>query len=281
MRLIVDTQTHPRSCLPLPFGHVFTLRNCGCQATTRLDAKEVLRLNALPTHPPQLRGALGQRTSVTTRLDVSAPPPPAARVLVHASCGGGDFSHRLIRAAMLQVKGAFLHNHPEWAQFTSRLRALGTFDAVHIRHTDYKTSGYARLLTAAMTQPRAARTLLVCSDSPAVLQHAASLARQHGRRLATTAELLPAAAEGQPPPAAGAFGPAPRTLHHAARHLNRTQTERYVIELLADLYALSHGRILHLAAVDGKNRPAGFSRLARFLHTCPTAVRNHFFAETR
>jgi hypothetical protein len=307
-RLIVDTVGCSASSLPLPFGRVFRLKDCGCVALTSLSPQEQSRLNRMTAHPARFEGLL--HTTVTRDLvSINFDAPPCAPLMIHMTLGGGLKSARLIRSRQLSVNPAFLASHAKrWQKVVSGISGLGDYDAVHIRHTDHKTPDYAALLERVFSSP-AVTCALVCSDNPSVLTEAAQIAAVHGKRMVTTASLEqpqggapslrpePFTLLPQPvaPPRSEAGGPAsearpaggpasearpaaptPAPLHMQARRMKHDQAEAYVLDLLRDLYALSRAARIHLAAVEAKPRPAGFSLLAAYLQSHP-AERDAFF----
>lgn len=301
MRLIVDTQGTTSSCLPLRFGRLFQMQRCGCVVLTGLSSQEARRLNGMDAYPASFRGILDQRlkgSAYVCKIDFDK--PPRAPLMVHLSYGGGNAGQALIRRERLRVNPALLTDHAErWTSFVQKVREVGGYDAVHIRHTDYMTTTYPATLEAVFSGP--AERVLVCSDNPAVVAHAAEFALRHGKRLITTAELVPAAENSRElpeersasPEVVGGVGEARRKvvaaqtpLHIQARAFTDSErAERHIIALLADMYALSHATRLHLTTPNERDgaplvltRPAGFSRLVGYLHAEP-AARDVFFCE--
>jgi hypothetical protein len=319
-RLIVDTQGCAGSCLPLPFGRVFQLQNCGCVALTSLSTDEQSLLNRMETWPAKFEGIMHKRVP-REPLPIDFGAPPSAPLMVHMMNGGGTRSHKLIKRRQLSVSPAFLADHAvRWQALVRGVRSLGAYEAVHIRHTDYKTPGYAALLESVFAD-EGVSCALVCSDNAGVLEEAGQIAARHGKRMVSAAALerptgviegtpslrlgslatpsLRSASLHEPEatllrcigdPCSGSKHPheepggaptsvaAAKALHQQARKFKSEEAETYALELLRDLYALSHATRLHLSAPEGRSLPAGFSLLAKCLQSNP-GDRDAFFGE--
>lgn len=276
MRLIVDTLATNETCMPIAFEAIFVLRDCGCEVLTQLTPQECTQLNRQDTQPTKFFGILNRRISrrrFMSRLDFST--PPTASVMVHVASGGGSASTELIAHKRLAVNKQFISRHSSsWKTMERLVAEAGSYEAVHIRNTDLQTPNYKDQLSIVFTNAESA-AILVCSDCEAVLVCAAEVSRMTGKRLMTPSQLSTTGPAGITHDASGK--PAP-PIHINARNLTPQQVKIYLLNILRDLYIMSHASRLHLMIPKGRDGPAGFSRLAHFLQQNPPA-RDAFFDE--
>jgi hypothetical protein len=278
-RLVVDTETSRTSCMPVPFAAVFELTDCGCEVATRLTPALCASLNAAGTsvHPPLLTRSFARRAYLPARPAVGAAlrvNPEAAdrkeRVVVHWTGGGGSASLSLLSHRRLRLSQPFVDLFAGgWRKLRRAVQEASPYVAIHVRHTDYTTPDYAKQMAAIFADGGSA-PILVCSDGRGVLMEAARLAKVHNRRLLRAWSMEGVAHE--PTRADG------RPIHEAAARMNSRQVLRYMMDLLRDMYLLTHADQLHALTPARKKAPTGFGRLTRFLHKNPE-LRASFFRE--
>jgi len=275
-RLIVDTESSTTSCMPVPFASVFELSNCGCEVVTKLTLPICQSLNApgVSVHPRTMAGTFLRRAALPAgaiiRVNPSQPRRPE-QVVVHWIGGGGNLSFALLSERRLRLSDTFCSVFARsWESIRRSVRENSPYVAIHVRHTDYTTPDYAKQMEAVFGDG-ASCPILVCSDGRGVLMEAARLAKKYKRRLLRpwTMEGVshdPTRTDGQP-------------IHESAQRMTPAQVMRYMMDLMRDLYVLSHAATLHALAPAGKKLPTGFGRLTRFLQG-DAAIRAAFFRET-
>ncbi len=171
------------------------------------------------------------------------------QLVVHHRSGGGDFAIQAL--SMLQLRKE-VQEH-----IRAKLAICGPdYDALHIRHTDYQTNyvPFVRELKPKLEN----RTLLLCSDNPAVIETVREMLDQtkvvvladihHEKRIKV----------GEP-------------LHRNVS-INRGFIRRRNLDMLTDLMAMANARHLYFTKIlnlRGKLSYSGFSRLAKHLHERP------------
>jgi hypothetical protein len=315
-RMVVDTQTLPLSCLPAPFGDFFSMPDSGCAVSLKTSPTELQALKVRPTHPSFWRGKLHEPLAIScrriegTRLHekfheasntacglswdaLAARRPSSEVILVHAAHGGGGGGRQLIGAGRLVMAKAFVERCGDyWSRLMRSVEAASPYMALHVRHTDYKSPDYPRVIESMLDQavakqlalppsaaahegpgapPQRAMPLLVCSDSPEVIEFARAAAAARPGAVIVTADDLAGEAQW--------FGSG-SPIHLAARSQAREQLDVYMRQLLRDLYAMSHATSLRLVVPQNLSRAAGFSNLAAFLQS-HRAARDSFFRHLR
>ncbi|MDA4843965.1 nodulation protein NodZ [Hoeflea poritis] len=247
--LVVDTR---QTCLGDDFSFFFS--PIDQSALVRFDAADDVMdlLNRSSCYPPELYGRLrGYRseyrqdcnfvddvTGRRLRFDLSRSYDES--VLVHEQCGGGTDSFRLLSRLRLSKHlaervGAVLANIGDG------------YDAAHIRNTDYETD--YTFLFGKIARKTAGRKLLICSDNPAVVEHAQSY---FARCDVFTIAKLPDTNS--------------RPLHDRESYATAKEIRNAAELSLIDL--LSLGNAANLYYTDTKDGfPSGFSRLAAHLCT--------------
>ncbi|MDR2034361.1 MAG: hypothetical protein LBP89_06995 [Helicobacteraceae bacterium] len=167
-------------------------------------------------------------------------------VLIHKLYGGGD-------ASILAF--SFLDLAPEVkAHIGKVVEKLGEYDAVHIRHSDYKTD-YKTFLYEI---PNGDRKIALCTDSYEVQQYAKSF---FGDRVTCVSDI---------PDTGG------RPLH-GNENLDRYQTN---LTALTDLFVLASAKNLYITRHKGGGL-SGFGALAMNLNKRPKLVKRLIFGENR
>jgi len=175
----------------------------------------------------------------------------AEQVLVYEQSGGGFVSFQLLKRLKLR---------PELAEtILRRIEALGSnYDAVHIRHSDYRTkfAKFLKRLRPALKR----RRVLMCSDSVKA-KDAAS------RILHSSTEVL-------------SVSDIPDTNGKALHRAKGLDVHENNIDLLSDLFALSAADSLFFSRLNQKEGSkvtvSGFSLLANMLHCNRGVVKNLF-----
>ncbi len=205
------------------------------------------------TRPAEVEGRIGRYDSAArgrhvwleggaVALDFDMRQDHPEQLLLCESFGGGQASLRLLRHLVLQADVA--------EAVLRRVLALGPgYDAIHVRHSDYRTE-YARFLARIAPALRGRRVLL-CTDSREVQEAAPGLLGD--------VELLTL---GAVPDTGG------QPLHERTWGDQRGQN----IALLADLLALAGARRMWFTRV-GRRQVSGFSTLAEGLRRLPGVQR--------
>lgn len=227
-------------------------RSSGANCATRVDEALFAKLNVLRTFPPQVQGKIGhystrycphrrlqieKATDVVLSFDFGA--EYAEELLVHEQHGGGLLSTNLLRHLKLSAIAR--------TYISLRLAALPSYyDAIHIRHTDYKTDYVNYLLK--LKQRFAGKYVLICSDNAEVIAEARNILSDS--KVFTVTEVP--RFNGQP-------------LHRFKNYNSENERIEATLRSLADLIALAGAGQLYFTNVQ-KGHPSGFSRLAKFLH---------------
>lgn len=256
--LVLDTT---RSGLREPFGDVFDVKdNFGCDVltltddlATALDAATSVRpamlrhriKDAEPKFMAKYRCFMDLEHNLPTGFDHSIDHPE--QVLVYEQAGGGCASISLLERVTLkpEIAREILHRFSNLTE---------DFDAVHIRHSDYKTR--FRTFLRRMRPLLKDRSVLVCSDSVAAIKAAEDILDD-----STTVLCVSNVPDlgGQP-------------LHSARISDFRAAT----LDLLSDLLAMSFARNLYFTHVGRRMKVralmSGYSLLAEVLRHNPDVV---------
>ncbi|SFR34925.1 hypothetical protein SAMN04488005_0731 [Yoonia tamlensis] len=257
--LLIDTT---RSGIRMPFQDVFTPQeHFGCEvlgwtdgmipafdALTSVYPREIChRISSYETEwVPQ--HAYYVDTLTGCELNFDAAQDHSEQLIVYEQAGGGPASFAALDRLCLVPQIARL--------IVDNLRSLSAdFDAIHIRHSDYKTD-FATFLTRLRSVLRG-RSVLICSDSAQAISAAAEILHPTTTVFGVT----------QTPDLGGV------PLHNAAT-LDRTEA---LVDLLSDLFALALSRRLFFTAVNEDQtddlRISGFSLLAFILNKNPDTVK--------
>jgi hypothetical protein len=249
--LIIDMS---RSGLHVPFDDLFAFIQQNRIAVFSYNDAIGAELDRFPSvYPPALRHRVSRSESVWDRdrktfrdaefrqaLQFDFGKDYRAQVMVYEQARGGTLSYRFLRRVRLRADIA--------EQVVQRLLSLGPgYDAVHIRHSDYKTAfnKYLRVLAPFVV----GRRVLICSDSPQVKSAAQKLLF-----LRTTVLSL-----SDIPDTGG------RPLHYDVG-IDRSAAN---VDLFTDLFGLALSDVLFFrrtAGARGKKGPfSGFSILAELL----------------
>jgi hypothetical protein len=148
-------------------------------------------------------------------------------LVIHHRSGGGLDSLKAL--SMFQLKTSIRDN------IIDRLQLLGQdYDAVHFRHTDYKTD-YESLINS-LQHKLVGRKVLLCSDNPKVIEYAKS-------RL-TASEVVCVAPLDALSPDIDAFRPA-----HYQWHLPLSERRQRNITMLTDLIGMARAKNLYFGDV--------------------------------
>ncbi|MCG3267383.1 hypothetical protein [Yoonia sp. I 8.24] len=257
--LIIDTT---RSGMKLPFQDVFTAQDSfGCEvlgwtsemipafdeATSVYPSEICHRVSSYATNwVPQHKYFVDTETG--RELNFDAAIDHSEQVIVYEQAGGGPASFAALDRLSFVPKFARL--------ITNNLRHLNAnFDAVHIRHSDYKTD-FATFLTRLRPVLRG-RQVLICSDSADAISSASKILHPTTTLLSVT----------ETPDLGG-------VPLHSTDELDATEA---LVDLLSDLIALSLSRRLFFTSLSGGHtddlRISGFSLLAFILNKNPDTVR--------
>lgn len=174
------------------------------------------------------------QSNALTSVDLKRDHPET--LLVQERAGGGLDSLRLLRRLSLRADVA--------SEIARRLLTLGAdYDAVHIRHSDYRTdfNGFLQRVAPVFS----ARRLLICTDSAEVKKQAPRLL---GDRVHVISIAEPPDTKGQP-------------LHQtelADRHAAN-------LDLLTEILAMVRARTFLFAQLDGTKRRGQFSGFAKLV----------------
>jgi hypothetical protein len=257
--LVVDTT---RSGIKLPFQDVFTAQeNFGCEVLGWTPEMISAFDEFTSVYPPEVChrvSTYGTKwvsqykyyvdAETGRELNFDAAIDHKAQLIVYEQAGGGPASFAALDRLSLVPKIVQL--------VLNNLQHLNAdFDAVHIRHSDYKTD-FAAFLTRLRSVLRA-RPVLICSDSADAISSAAKILHPTTKLLSVT----------ETPDLGGV------TLH-GANELDATEA---LVDLLSDLFALSLSRRLFFTSLSGGHtddlRVSGFSLLAFILNKNPNTVR--------
>jgi len=155
----------------------------------------------------------------------------AEQILVHEQCGGGTSSIKVLEKFTLK-ENIRLH-------ISKIIESLGEYDAIHVRHTDYKTD-YEKFFSD--INDKLGDKIVLCTDSYECQVYAKSLWKE---RLHIATNI---------PDTQG------KRLH-TNPNLDRFQTN---MDTLVDLFILAYGQNLYTTKVD-KGIVSGFGRLAGLL----------------
>ncbi|MEM1039757.1 MAG: hypothetical protein AAGI12_09850 [Pseudomonadota bacterium] len=262
--LILDMS---RSGLNQQLDTYFTTRqNFGCEIIHWRDHMAEAFDAAASVRPDALRHRISSYTPKYTRssrirCDVETGTPilfdhgkdHPEHVLVYEQSGGGFVSFHLLQRLTLQ---------PDVAEIIfNRIEALGSgYDAVHTRHSDYKTQFYEFLsnLRSALKN----RRVLICSDSATAKAQAQQILHPSTTVLSVS----------DTPDTQG-----------KALHLSSILDSASVnTDLLTDLFALSGSDTLFFSRLSKQQRNSvtvsGFSLLADLLHRHREVVKDLFSA---
>ena len=154
--------------------------------------------------------------------------------IIYEKSGGGGKSFNFIRRIRLKDNIR--------CKIISIIDGLGKYDAVHIRHTDYKTD-YKPFLDSLADSIH--NKIVVCTDSHEVQQYSIAL---FGDKLHIVTSIPDTQGE---------------TLHYNAS-LDRYSTN---VDSLVDLFILASSDKLYFSkTTKGKGKMSGFGKLARYLH---------------
>jgi hypothetical protein len=171
------------------------------------------------------------------------------QLVVHHRSGGGDVAIHAL--SMLQLRKE-VQEH-----IRAKLAICGPdYDALHIRHTDYQTNyvPFVRELKPKLEN----RTLLLCSDNPAVIETVREMLDQTNVVVLADIHHEKRIKVGEP-------------LHRNVS-INRGFIRRRNLDMLTDLMAMANARHLYFTQIVNKRRIhsySGFSRLAKHLHERP------------
>jgi hypothetical protein len=256
--LYLDTR---RSGLMADFDTFFELdRSPGLNCITRVDDKTFVKLNMLSAFPSEVQGKIGGYLNIycqKTHLQIEAASKSVltfdfARdysedLLVHEQHGGGLRSANLMRQLKLSAMAR--------AYISERLAPLPVrYDAVHIRHTDYKTD-YVKFLLE-LRGVVAQKYVVICSDNAEVIAEARSILSNSNVLTVTQLPDL----HGKP-------------LHQFRSYKFENERIEATLRSLADLLALAMSERFHFTNVE-RGYASGFSRLASFLHENKFVVRS-------
>jgi hypothetical protein len=156
----------------------------------------------------------------------------AEQILVHAQAGGGDSSINVLEKFVLK-ENVRLH-------ISKIIENLGEYDAIHVRHSDYKTD-YQKFF--ADINGKLGSKIVLCTDSYQCQVYAKSL---WGGRLHIVTNI-----------------PDTKGIRlHGNRNLDRFQTN---IDTLTDLFILACGKNLYTTNIN-RGFVSGFGILANALH---------------
>jgi hypothetical protein len=254
--LYIDTR---RSGLLTHFDTFFDVNSSsGVRCTTRVDEALFAKLNVLSVFPPAVMGRIGkysnrycperrlqidQATNVVLSFDFGA--EYEEELIVHEQHGGGLLSTNLMSHLKFSVIAK--------SYISLRLAALPShYDAIHIRHTDYKTDYVNYLLE--LKQRVANKHVLICSDNAEVIAETQNLLSESKVFAVTEVPNL----NGKP-------------LHRVKNYNSENERIDATLRSLTDLIALAGSEKLYFTNIQ-KGHPSGFSRLASFLHDQKTVV---------
>jgi hypothetical protein len=262
--LIIDTTC---SGIRIPFDDVFTAQeNFGCEVLgwnfEMIPAFDAAKF----VYPPEIRHRISTYgtkwipqyayfadAETGRELNFDAAIDHSEQVIVYEQAGGGPASFAALDRLTLAPKIAQL--------VLNNLHHLNAnFDAVHIRHSDYKTD-FATFLTRLRSVLRG-RPVLICSDSADAISAASEILHPTTTLLSVT----------KTPD----LGGAPL---HGANELDDTEA---LIDLLSDLFAMALSRRLFFTSLSAGHtddlRISGFSLLAFILNKNPDTAKRLFAA---
>ncbi|MDR3177342.1 MAG: hypothetical protein LBT96_00005, partial [Campylobacteraceae bacterium] len=150
----------------------------------------------------------------------------------------------------------------EWLRLNEKVRTyivnilekLGSYDAIHVRNTDYKTD-YKTFFEN--IKDKFVNKIVLCTDDLQCQLYAKSF---FGDKLCVATELPNT--QGKP-------------LH------NNKNLDRYTTNLnaLTDLFILANGKNLYFSILFGKTKTSGFSRLAKALHERQDLVKKILYGD--
>ena len=171
------------------------------------------------------------------------------QLVIHHRSGGGDYAIHAL--SMLQLRKE-VQEHVR-----SKLEICGPdYDALHIRHTDYKTN-YVPFVKD--IKPKLEnRTLLLCSDNPDVIDTVRAMLDR--TKVVVLSDILSKRRIKSGVPL------------HRNGFADMAFTRRRNLDMLTDLMAMANSRHLYFTQIlnlRGKLSYSGFSRLAKHLHERP------------
>ncbi len=246
--LVIDAQ---RSGLLGHFSDFFRPRPEYPRVLSRLSLQDLTALDQLDCRPAAAKGKLGtfkilyskesrqfceqeSGTPLTFDFDRDHPEP----LLVHAQCGGGTLSTKLLHRVTLSRQAQ--------THITKKLATLpDRYIGIHVRNTDYETD-YVRLFESVFERATG-QSVLVCSDDADVIAHAKAF---FSRSTVVTVSEIPQKDR--------------RPLHRRGTWKGERERQFATIAALTDLLALGGADELFFANVTA-GHPSGFSLLAHYL----------------
>jgi len=197
-------------------------------------------------HTDSFESVVERETSTPLTFDFSRSYQD--EILVHEQYGGGRNGETFLN--QLKIK-------PDVSEIIKRnINQLGSYVAIHIRNTDYKTD-YKEYLYRIISK-RKERSIVLCTDDRKVQKYAIG---KYGAKIILT-HTVPSVQKGC-------------TLHDNS-NLNRYETN---LNSLIDLFILASARRLYIARLNNEQliRNSGFSILAMSLHKHSAVVKKLFF----